>query len=164
MRGFALLALMVSLSSPAWAQDSAPAPAAAADSQIDATKLGVSLARIQKGLRVTESREKEKQPGAALRLEFQIQVYGSAPKIEVLKGIDLFNGPVPGSAPTHRQFIDFVTPQIYRTPGLPISALAGWAATQLWQKSRKSRCEEEIEAYRAMLMQGISVAAPRCTQ
>ncbi|MFA5910185.1 MAG: hypothetical protein WC815_15495 [Vicinamibacterales bacterium] len=164
MRGVALLALVVSLSSPAWAQDSAPAPAAQADSQIDATKLGVSLARIQKGLRVTESREKQKQPGAALRLEFQVQVYGTAPRIEVLKGIDLFNGPVPGSAPTHRQFIDFVTPQIYRTPGLPISALAGWAATQLWQKSKKSKCEEEIEAYRAMLMQGISVSAPRCTQ
>ncbi len=164
MRGLALLALIVSLSSPAWAQDPAPAPAAEADSQIDATKLGVSLARIQKGLRVTESREKQKQPGAALRLEFQVQVYGTAPRIEVLKGIDLFNGPVPGSAPTHRQFIDFVTPQIYRTPGLPISALAGWAATQLWQKSKKSRCEDEIEAYRAMLMQGISVSAPRCTQ
>lgn len=164
MRGLALLALIVSLSSPAWAQDPAPVPAADADSQIDATKLGVSLARIQKGLRVTESREKQKQPGAALRLEFQVQVYGTAPRIEVLKGIDLFNGPVPGSAPTHRQFIDFVTPQIYRTPGLPISALAGWAATQLWQKSKKSRCEDEIEAYRAMLMQGISVSAPRCTQ
>lgn len=164
MRGFVLLALVLSLSSPAWAQDAEPSAAASADPQIDATKLGVSLARIQKGLRVTESREKEKRSGAALRLEFQVQVYGSAPKIEVLKGIDLFNGPVPGSAPTHRQFIDFVTPQIYRTPGLPLSALAGWAATQLWQKSKKAKCEEEIEAYRAMVMQGISVSAPRCTQ
>ena len=162
MRRLALCALLLSLSSPAWAQDAAPA--APDDSQVDATKLGVSLARIQKGLRLTESREKEKQSGTALRLVFQVQVYGTAPKIEVLKGLDLFNGQVPGSAPTHRQFLDHVTPQIYRTPGLPLSALAGWAATQWWQKSRKSKCEDEIEAYRAMLMQGISVAAPRCTQ
>lgn len=162
MRRLALCALLLSLSSPAGAQDAAPA--APDDSQVDATKLGVSLARIQRGLRLTESREKEKQAGTALRLVFQVQVYGTAPKIEVLKGLDLFNGQVPGSAPTHRQFLDHVTPQIYRTPGLPLSALAGWAATQWWQKSRKSKCEDEIEAYRAMLMQGVSVAAPRCTQ
>jgi len=47
---------------------------------------------------------------------------------------------------------------------MPLSALAGWAAVQLWQKSKKARCEEEIEIYRALLMQGVSVSAPRCTQ
>lgn len=162
MRGLALFAVMLSLSSPAWAQDAAPAPPA--DSQIDATKLGVSFERIRQGLRVSQSREKEKPGGNALRLEFQVQVYGKAPKIEVLKGLDLFNGPVPGSAPTHRQFIDHVTPQIYRTPVAPISALAGWVAMQFWEKSKKTRCEEEIANYRALLMQGVSVSAPRCTQ
>ncbi len=164
MRVLALSALVLSLSSPAWAQDAEPGSPSQADSQIDATKLGVSLERIRRGLRVTESREKQQQAGVALRLEFQVQVYGMAPKIEVLKGVDLFNGPVPGSAPTHRQFIDFVTPQIYRTPAIPLSALAGWAAVQLFQKSKKARCEEEIEGYRALLMQGVSVSAPRCTQ
>ncbi len=164
MRRFALFALLLSWSSPAWAQDAAPPAPAAADGQIDATKLGVSLERIQRGLRLTETREKQRTEGNTLRLEFQVQVYGSAPKIEVLKGYDLFNGPVPGSAPTHKQFIDFVTPQIYRTPGLPISALAGWAVAQVFQKSKKARCEEELAAYRALLMQGVSVSAPRCTQ
>jgi len=164
MRRFALFALLLSWSSPAWAQDGAPPAPAATEGQIDATKLGVSLERIQRGLRLTETRDKQRQDGNALRLEFQVQVYGSAPKIEVLKGYDLFNGPVPGSAPTHRQFIDHVTPQIYRTPGLPLSALAFWAAQQFWEKSKKTRCEEEIAAYRALLMQGVSVAAPRCTQ
>jgi len=164
MRVLSLLALLLSLSSPTWAQDADPASAPAADSQIDATKLGVSLERIRRGLRVTDSREKELQSGTALRLEFQVQVYGMAPKIEVLKGVDLFNGPVPGSAPTHRQFIDHVTPQIYRTPGVPLSAAVFWLANQFWEKSKKSRCEEEIAAYRALLMEGVSVSAPRCTQ
>ncbi len=164
MRVLALFALLLSLSSPVGAQGAEPASPTPADSQIDATKLGVSLERIRRGLRVTESREKQQQAGATLRLEFQVQVYGMAPKIEVLKGVDLFNGPVPGSAPTHRQFIEFVTPQIYRTPAMPLSALAGWAAVQLFQKSKKARCEEEIEGYRALLMQGVSVSAPRCTQ
>ena len=119
MRGFALLALAISLSSPAWAQQPAP-PAPAAEAGIDATKLGVSLSRIQKGLRITESRDKAALSGSALRLEFQVQVYGQAPKIEFFKGVDLFTGPVPGTAPTHRQFIEFVTPSIYRQPSMPI--------------------------------------------
>jgi len=163
MRGLALVALLLSWLSPVWAQDAQTVVASAAD-QIDVTKLGVSLDRIQRGLRLTESREKAQQAGNALRLEYQVQVYGMAPKIEVLKGVDLFNGPVPGSAPTHRQFIEHVTPQIYRTPGLPVSALAFWAAQQFWQKSKKSRCEDEIAAYRELLMQGVNVSAPRCTQ
>ena len=99
-----------------------------------------------------------------MRLEFYVQVYGQAPKIEVLKGIDLFNGGVPGTAPSHGQMIEFWTPPIYRTPGLPISALAFWAAQQFWEKSKKSRCEEEIANYRALVMQGVNISAPRCTQ
>lgn len=162
MRGLALLALFLGWSSPAWAQ-AAPSEPPPAGVQIDATKLGVSLDRIQKGLRISESREKARQEGA-LRLEFQVQVYGQAPKIEVLKGVDLFNGEVPGTAPSHQQFRDFVTPVIYRTPGLPLSAGLFWLANQLVEKSKKTRCEEEIAAYRELLMQGVSVSAPRCTQ
>lgn len=163
MRGLALMALLLSWSAPAWAQDAQPEPPPTSDTQIDATRLGVSLERIQRGLRVTESREKARQAGA-LHLEFQLQVYGVAPKIEVLKGVDLFNGQVPGSAPSHQQFRDFVTPVIYRTPVMPVSALAGWAAAKLFEKSKKARCEDEIASYRALLMEGVSVSAPRCTQ
>jgi hypothetical protein len=163
MRGLALVALLLSWSSPAWAQDAQPAQPPASDIQIDATKLGVSLERIQRGLRVSEVREKARRAGA-LHLAFEVQVYGVAPKIEVLKGIDLMTGEVPGSAPSHQQFRDFVTPVIYRTPGLPLSAGLFWLAGQIVEKSKKTRCEEEIAAYRALLMQGVSVAAPRCTQ
>lgn len=138
-----------------------PAPPAEGQS-IDVGKLGVSLKRIQRGLFIAESREK--QGGDAMRLEFNVQVYGQAPKIEVLKGIDLFNGPVPGSAPSHRQVIEYLTPQIYRTPTMPVSALAMWAAQHFWEKGKKSACEQEIADYRAMVMQGINVSAPRCTQ
>lgn len=166
MRSLALLSLILGLAAPAWAQaQPAPPPQAAevkADTAIDSTKLGVSLSRIQRGLFIASERDKNNPDG--MRLEFNVQVYGTAPKIEVLKGVDLFNGAVPGTAPSHGQMLEFWTPQIYRTPGLPISALAFWAAKQVWQKSRKTLCEEEIANYRAMIMQGINVAAPRCTQ
>ena len=156
------LVLLVGLAIPALAQD-VPAPPAPAGAQpIDAGKLGVDLARIKKGLRVAEAREKMMTDG--LRLDFSIQVYGQAPKIDVLKGIDLFNGGVPGTAPSHNQLIEFWTPAIYRSPTMPISTLAYWAASEIFKKSQKSKCEEEIRNYRELIMQGVSIAAPRCTQ
>src|SRR5689334_1944053 len=160
MRSLALLVIL-GLASPVLAQDP-PKPNPPADEKIDASKMGVDLSKIQKGLFIAEAREKRK--GDGLHLEFNVQVYGQAPKIEVLKGIDLFNGPVPDSAPSHNQMIEYWTPEIYRTPSLPISALAFWAAQHFWEKSKKTRCEEEIANYRAMLMQGMNVSAPRCSQ
>ena len=161
MRTLALLAMLAAASSPVWAQDQQP-EAAPDTPVIDATKLGVSLSRIQKGLRTAETREKTN-PGG-LRLEFNVQVYGTAPRIDVLQGIDLVNGAVPGTAPSHSQLIEFVTPQIYRTPTMPVSAFAAWAAKWLADKSKKTPCEEEIAAYRELVMQGVNMAAPRCTQ
>ena len=153
------MVLLAGVSGTAWAQDAtAPTVDPAA---IDATKLGVSLSRIQKALQIAETKQKDT---GGLRLEFNIQVFGTAPKIEILKGIDLLNGQVPGTAPSHSQYMEFVTPQIYRQPALPISAFAAWAAQRVWQQSKKARCEEEIANYRAQVMQGMSVSAPRCTQ
>jgi hypothetical protein len=164
MKALTMWLVLVGLAGPAWAQDPPPPPPPPpADAQaIDATKLGVDLSRIQRGLRVAESREKFTTDG--LRLNYSIQVYGQAPKIDVLQGIDLFNGGVPGSAPSHNQMIEFWTPAIYRSPTMPVSALAFWAAQQIWQKSKKSQCEEEIATYRSLVMQGVNVSAPRCTQ
>lgn len=163
MRASALLLLVLSVSSPAWAQEGEAKPASAdPPAAIDATKLGVSLARIQKGLRVSESREQ--QSTSPLRLEFSVQVYGIAPRIDLFKDVDILHGDAPGTAPTHRQIVEFLTPQIYRQQGVPISALAWWAGMKLAEKSKKSQCEAEIAAYRALLMQGINIAAPRCTQ
>jgi len=161
MRGLASFALLCCFASPCFAQDAQPAQPGPAP-EIDVTKLGVSLSRIQRGLFIAESREK--QGGDAMHLEFNVQVYGKSPKIEVLKGVDLFNGAVPGTAPTHSQMIEYWTPQIYRSPVMPVSALAVWAAEQMWKKSKKTACEEEIANYRALVMQGVNVSAPRCSQ
>jgi hypothetical protein len=110
------------------------------------------------------SESKEQQSLTPLRIEFAVQVYGVAPRIDLLKDVDILHGDAPDSAPTHRQIIEHLTPQIYRQQTAPISALAWWAGMKLWEKSKKSRCEQEIADYRAMLMQGMNVAAPRCTQ
>ena len=148
------------LAVPAAAQDSQP-PQGPDD--IDATKMGVSIERIQKGLRMAETTE-QRRTESPLRLSFQIQVYGQAPKIDVLKDVDLLDGRVPNSPPTHKDVVEFLTPPMFRTPALPISAFLGWAAQALANQNRKANCEAELANYRALLMQGVNVSAPRCTQ
>ena len=174
MRIAAALVLVSSLAAgPAWAQDPQPKPQAQPPQPektqpppdvetvtINPNLLGVSISRIQKRLFTQQTFE---QSGLSpLHLEFQVQVFGEAPKIDVLKGVDLLNGDAPGTAPTHQQMINFWTPQEYSAPALPVSAMAFWLAEQIWKKSKKTACEEEIAAYRSMLMQGVNVAAPRC--
>jgi len=165
------LALVLAVATAAPARAPSPVPAAAAGEPaarvqappVDATKLGVSLDRIQKSLRVSEAREQVS--GTPLKLEYQVQVYGAAPRINVLEDFDISRGtPLQYGAPTHQEFLNHWTPQAYRSPRMPLSSLAGWALFQLAKRSDKSKCEQEIAEYRALVMQGIAAAAPRCTQ
>jgi len=53
--------------------------------------------------------------------------------------------------------------------GIPLAkvargALAGWVFSQAARRADKSKCEQEIAEYRALVMQGIPTAAPRCSQ
>ena len=130
---------------------------------IDATQLGVSLDRIRRELRQSETRETTTASG--LKLDIRVDVFGQAPPLDfVPDDFSLTFGPVPRSAPTHREHIEFVTPMEFRSPAVPIYGLAVWAAQKLAERSKKSRCEEELAAYRALVMQGVAVTAPRCTQ
>jgi hypothetical protein len=139
--------------------DSTTAPASASEA-VDATKLGVSLSRIKRELVQAGSQSERDSP---LKLAFTVQVIGQAPKINLLEGFAV-TGPLPYGAPTHREVLDVLTPPMFRAPVVPFSAIAVWAAQKLQDKSKKARCEEEIEAYRLQLMAGIAVAAPRCSQ
>jgi hypothetical protein len=164
----ALTGLPVGAQSPASAAPpvdltSQAAEAAAAEPGVDASKLGVSISRIRRGLRVSESREQSS--GNPLRLEFQVQVFGAAPRIDIVQDFDIGQGaPLSYGAPTHNEFLNQWTPQAYRSPPVPISSLAGWALFQLVKRSDKSKCEQAIAEYRALVMQGIPTSAPRCTQ
>lgn len=130
---------------------------------VDVSKLGVSLDRIRRELRQSETQETMSANG--LKLDIRVRVFGQAPPIDLVPDdFSITYGPVPRSAPTHREHIEFVTPREFRSPAVPIYSLAVWAAQKLAEKSRKARCEDEIAQYRALVMQGVAVAAPRCTQ
>lgn len=148
---------------PAEPRTGGQAAAAPGSATVDASKLGVSMSRIRKGLRVSETREE--QGGSPLKLEYQIQVYGAAPRINILEGFNISRGaPLSYGAPTHTDFVRQWTPQAFRSPRVPLSSLAGWALFQVAKRNEKSKCEQEIEEYRAALMQGVTMAAPRCAQ
>src|SRR5688500_16549114 len=139
MRAFAVMAMIVGLVVPSCAQDQQPGQPSSADTPAnDAANWDVSLARNQKALRTAEAREKTKDP-EGLRLEFNVQVFGIAPRIDVIPdGEDLVFGPVPGTAPSHPQFLEFVTPAIYRQPAMPISSFAALAAKWMADRSKRS--------------------------
>lgn len=151
-----LIVLSLALPGPLFAQ-------AAEGQSVDVSKLGVSLDRIRGELKKIESRETITTSNG--RLNVRVDVFGLAPPIDLIPDdFSLTFGPVPNSAPTHREHIEWVTPQEFRGQTFPIFGLAVWAAQKLVERSKKAKCEEEIAIYRAQVMQGIAVAAPRCTQ
>ena len=168
-RGIAVI-LVLALTAPgaAWAQAAqTPAPPAkppgeSPQSTVDASKLGVSLSRIKRELMQAEEAA-SKPDDERLKFAFTVEVVGQAPKINFLEGFPV-SGAVPYGSPTHQEVLDVLTPKYFRQPVMPFSAIAVWAAQQMWQKSKKSRCEQELAEYKALVMQGVAVAAPRCTQ
>jgi hypothetical protein len=142
----------------------APVSAQAPDPAVDAAKLGVSMSRIQRGLRLAEARQRSSS-SSPFRLEYQIQVFGAAPRLDLLQDFNISpTAPLSYGAPTHTEFLNHWTPQAYRSPPANFGALAGWALFQLAKRTDKSKCEQEIADYRALVMQGIAAPAPRCTQ
>lgn len=104
--------------------------AAAQQTPVDVTRLPVDLARVTRQLRQTAATESR----TGLQIRYSIDVYGQAPRIEFFTRQDnLANGPVPYGAPTHREFIEHVTPIEYRAPAADFSALIRWLA----EKSKK---------------------------
>lgn len=136
-----------------------PAAFAQAAQTVDPSKMGVDLSRIKRELAQAEEVESDD----PLRLRFRVEVVGTAPRIDFLEGFSV-DGPVPYGPPTHREVLNVLTPQEFRSPVVPFSSLAALAAQKLWQYNKKRQCEAEIEEYRRLVMQGVAIAAPRCTQ
>jgi hypothetical protein len=96
----------------------------------DVSRLPVNIERIQR--RLAQSREREERDG--LNLRYMIDVFGQAPPIELLtKDDNLLYGPVPESAPTHRDMLNMMTPKEFRSPAMDFNSLFRW----LSDKSKK---------------------------
>ena len=115
--------LLLACATVAGAQEVRPASPASSPS-VNVDRLPVSLSRIQRALR--ESAEREERNG--LNIRYIIDVYGTAPRIDILdpKTDNLRVGPVPYGAPTHQQMLEIMTPQEFRSPVMDFSALTRW--------------------------------------
>jgi hypothetical protein len=147
-----LLVALVAVPAAAFAQQPPPA--------VDATKLGVDLSRIKRELAEAQAEESSDDP---LRLKFYVDVVGTAPKIDFLEGFNV-DGPVSYGSPTHKEVLEVLTPKEFRSPVIPFYGLAVLAAQKLFDYSKKKQCEAEIEEYRRLVLQGVAVAAPRCSR
>ena len=100
--------LVLACASVTGAQESR-SESAATSPFVDVDRLPLNLARIQRALR--QSAEREDRNG--LNIRYIIDVYGTAPRIELFdpKTDDLRTGPVPYGAPTHQQMLQIMTPQ-----------------------------------------------------
>jgi len=98
---------------------------AQAQQSVDVSRLPINLERIQRELRQSSSRE----DSTGLNIRYIVDVYGQAPPIVIFgPQFDLLYGPVPNSAPTHKEMIEHVTPIEYRAPAADFSALLRWLA------------------------------------
>jgi len=105
--------------------------ASAQQATVDVTRLPIDLAKVTSQLRQSAATESH----AALHIRYTIDVYGQAPRIELFtKQDNLTSGPVPYGAPTHRDFIEHVTPIEYRAPTANLAALIAWLSQKAAKK------------------------------
>ena len=113
------VALLTILASPVAAQET-----------LDVSRLPVDLEKIIRELK--QSTVKEERDG--LNLRYNVEVFGQAPPLIFFTREDnLTTGPVPDSAPTHRDMIEHVTPKEYRAPAADFGALFRWLAERARQ-------------------------------
>jgi hypothetical protein len=114
--------------------------------------LGISFARIKRGLRVLP-------PSTAstpLKLEYYVEVQGLAPPIPIFRPGELTTGPVPYGAPTHADMMSHVTPEAFKSPRIPVSGivimglakLVQWEAARAREERFEKQRQEAIEAER----------------
>ena len=81
---------------------------------LDVSRLPVDMQRIRQRARENQVREQRN----GLNLQYFIDVFAKAPNIVILtKQDNLMYGKVPGSAPTHSDMLEMMTPREYRNHG-----------------------------------------------
>jgi hypothetical protein len=160
----ALVGLAVAVSAaPVLAQAQAPAPAASSTTPppaaIDPSALGVSISRISRRLQADARARSD--GDSPLKLEYFIDVYGTAPALRFFDGQDLRYGAIPMSPPTHADMLFQMTPQAFRSPRVDFLGLAYAAANAGAKKVEDWRYLRDLRAYQKMIESGRNVPAPQ---
>ena len=111
----ALIVLAMFAASPGMAQNG-HGPAS-----VGTVELPINLERLKQRLAALP-RDDDERP----LIEFYVEVYGQAPRVNPLLGFDLHSGPVNHGAPTHAEMMRQWTPEEFRTPVADLGALFNW--------------------------------------
>ena len=68
---------------------------------------------------------------SVLRLSYYIEVYGRLPRIDLVQGFDVHNGPVPYGAPTHAELLAVMSPRELRPAVAKLNSIIGWTFKSL---------------------------------
>ena len=160
MRRLLAAALAVSLAA-------APLPALA-QSQPPADRLGpghqhrgarASRCRASSARLAADSRART-EGSTPLKLEYRVDVFGTAPALRFFAGQDLRFGGVPSSAPTHADMLYMWTPQAFRSPRVDFLGLALGAAMAGAKKVQDWRYLRDLRNYQRLVESGVNVPAP----
>jgi len=110
--------------SPVAASPATPSP----EDRVNVDRLPLDLQRLERQLRQSV----ERQNWDGFRLRYTVDVYGKAPKIQFFDPKDVLPGaPIPYGAPTHKEMVEHMTPQEFRSPPMDFSALMRWIEGKL---------------------------------
>ena len=93
------------------------------ESSLKADDLPISIERIKRQLERLQADDNER---SILRLDYYIEVYGRAPRINVIQNFDIYNGPVRYGTPLHTELRSITTPPELRTPSVISLPIARW--------------------------------------
>ena len=93
------------------------------ESSLKVDDLPVSIEQIKRKLEQLQAGNDER---SILSLDYYIEVYGRAPRINVIQNFDIYNGPVPYGAPLHTELRSITTPPELRTPSAISLPIARW--------------------------------------
>ncbi len=161
MKRLLAAALAVSLAAaplPALAQSQPQPPPTGSAPAINPEALGVSVSRIQRRL-AADSRARI-EGSVPLKLEYRVDVFGTAPALRFFAGQDLRFGGVPSSAPTHADMLYMWTPQEFRSPRVDFLGLALGAAMAGAKKVQDWRYLRDLRNYQRLVESGVNVPAP----
>lgn len=126
---------------------------------IDPSALGVSMSRISQRL-AADSRSRS-DGTAPLKLDFFVDVYGTAPALRFFTGQDLVYGSVPGSPPTHSDMLYQMTPQLFRQPVVNFFGLASGVARAATKKIDDWQYARDLKRYQDWVEAGRNIPAPQ---
>jgi len=93
-------------------------------SSLNVDNLPISIERIKRQL---EQRQVGNGKRSILSLDYYIEVYGRAPRINVIQNFDIYNGPIPYGSPLHTELRSITTPPELRTPAAISLPIARWS-------------------------------------